>query len=51
MEEEILISEVVWLDQNQALDRLANIHENKVDRLVQQRDLMALKYYLELCRA
>jgi len=48
-EEEILISEVVWLDLNEALDRLENHHKNRVDRLVQQRDLMALKYYLELC--
>ena len=48
-EEQILISEVLWLDPNKALDWLTNRHENKVDRLVQQRDLMALKYYLELC--
>ena len=48
-EEEILISEIVWLDLKQALDWLENRHENKVDRLVQQRDLMALKYYLKLC--
>lgn len=51
MEEEILISEVVWLDQDEAIDWLSNHHENKVDRLVQQRDLMALKYYLEQCDA
>lgn len=48
-EEEILISEVVWLDTDEALDWLKNRHDNKVDRLVQQRDLMALEYYLEQC--
>jgi len=50
-EEQILISEIVWLDPEEALDWLQNRHEHKVDRLVQQRDALALKYYLELCNA
>ncbi len=48
-EEKILINEIVWLDLSEALDWLRNRHENKVDRLVQQRDLMAMEYYLKLC--
>lgn len=48
-EEEILISEIVWLSVDEALGWLRNRHENKVDRLVEQRDLMALEYFLKLC--
>ena len=48
-EEEILISEIVWLSIDEALDWLKNRHENKVDRLVQKRDLLALEYFLKLC--
>ncbi|MBP5280030.1 MAG: NUDIX hydrolase [Erysipelotrichaceae bacterium] len=50
-EEEILISEIVWLEPDEALEWLENRHEHKVDRLVQQRDALALRYYLELCDA
>ncbi|MBO7697859.1 MAG: NUDIX hydrolase [Erysipelotrichaceae bacterium] len=50
-EEEILISEIVWLEPDEALEWLENRHEFKVDRLVQQRDALALRYYLELCDA
>lgn len=48
-EEEILISEIVWLSVDEALGWLRNRHENKVDRLVEKRDLMALEYFLKLC--
>lgn len=46
-EEEILISEIVWLDPLEALYRLENIAEHDVDKLVQRRDAAALRYYLE----
>lgn len=47
-EEKILISEVVWLTYDEAQDWLNNRHENKCDRLVEQRDALALKYFMEL---
>ncbi len=46
-EEQILISEIVWLTAEEALDWLENRAEHKVDKLVQRRDAMALRYYLE----
>ena len=46
-EEEILIREVVWLTADEALDWLENRAEHKVDKLVQRRDAMALRYYLD----
>lgn len=47
-EEKVLISEVVWLTYDEAQDWLNNRHENKCDRLVEQRDSLALKYFMEL---
>ena len=45
--EEILIKEIVWLEPQEALRRLEfDVHSN-VDRIVQRRDLAALRYYLE----
>ena len=46
-EEEILISEVVWLDPLEALNRLEKDEGSAVDRIVQRRDAFALRYYLE----
>ena len=46
-EEQILIKEIVWLTPEEAMDWLENRAENKVDKLVQRRDAMALRYYLE----
>lgn len=46
-EEQILISEVLWLDPLEALDILEHRATSKVDRLVMRRDAMALRYYLE----
>ncbi|MBQ3376602.1 MAG: NUDIX domain-containing protein [Erysipelotrichaceae bacterium] len=46
-EEQELISEIVWLYPDEALDWLDNRAEHKVDKLVQRRDAMALRYYLE----
>ena len=45
--EQELISEIVWLYPDEALDWLDNRAEHKVDKLVQRRDAMALRYYLE----
>ncbi len=45
-EEQILIKEIVWLTAEEALDWLDNRCEHKVDKLVQRRDAMALRYYL-----
>ena len=47
-EEQILIKEVVCLDPLEALDRLEHQAVHKVDKLVQRRDALALRYYLEL---
>ena len=49
-EEQILIKEIVWLTPEEALDWLDNRCEHKVDKLVQRRDAMALRYYLDNCR-
>ena len=46
-EEQILIKEIVWLTPEEAMDWLENRAEHKVDKLVQRRDAMALRYYLE----
>ena len=46
-EEQILIKEIVWLTAEEALNWLENRAEHKVDKLVQRRDAMALRYYLE----
>ena len=46
-EEQILIKEIVWLTPEEALDWLENRAEHKVDKLVQRRDAMAMRYYLE----
>lgn len=48
-EEQILISEIVWLDPLAALDRLENQAKSRCDKLVQARDALALRYYLENC--
>ena len=48
-EEEILIKEVVWLKPEEALDWLENRAQSRCDKLVQRRDAMALRYYLENC--
>ena len=45
--EKNLIKGIVWLEPLEALDWLENRHEHKVDVLVQRRDALALKYYLE----
>ena len=44
--EEILISEIVWLDPQSAIERLKKT-SSKVDLIVQRRDLLALEYYLK----
>lgn len=46
-EEKILIREIVWLDPLEALDWLENRHFSKVDVIVQRRDALALRYYLQ----
>ena len=46
-EETILIKEIVWLKPEQALDRLKNNSKSNVDKIVQRRDFIALKYYLD----
>ena len=46
-EEQILISEVLWLDPLEALEILEHRATSKVDRLVMRRDAMALRYYLK----
>ena len=49
-EEKILIKEIVWLTPEEAMDWLENRAEHKVDKLVQRRDAMAMRYYLEKVR-
>ena len=44
--EQILIKEIVWLKPEEALDWLENRAKSNVDKIVQRRDLMALRYYL-----
>lgn len=46
-EENRLISNVVWLEPQQALKELENSPESNVDIIVQRRDALALKYLLE----
>ena len=46
-EENILIKEIEWLKPLEALDRLENDTHYKVDILVQRRDAMALRYFLQ----
>ena len=46
-EEKLLFKEVLWLDPEEALDRLENDVRCDIGRLVQQRDALALRYYLE----
>ena len=46
-EEQILISEIVWLKPEDALYRLEHVYTSKVDLIVQRRDAAALRYYLE----
>jgi 8-oxo-dGTP pyrophosphatase MutT (NUDIX family) len=46
-EEEILIREIVCLDPLVALDRLEHQAIHDVDKLVQRRDALALRYYLK----
>ena len=45
-EEEVLIKEILWLDPDEALDRLKNSPKSNVDKIVQRRDFAALEYYL-----
>jgi 8-oxo-dGTP pyrophosphatase MutT (NUDIX family) len=45
-EETILIAEVVWLTESEALDRLRH-HENAVDELIHRRELCALEALLK----
>ncbi|MBQ6479246.1 MAG: NUDIX hydrolase [Erysipelotrichaceae bacterium] len=45
--EQILFQEVLWLEPQEALDRLENDVRCDIGRLVQRRDAMALRYYLE----
>ena len=46
-EEQILIKEIVCLDPLAALDRLEHQAVHDVDKLVQRRDALALRYYLK----
>lgn len=46
-EENILIKEVLWLDPLEALRRLENDAQSRVDILVQRRDAIAFRYFLE----
>lgn len=46
-EEEILIKEIVWLDPKQALEKLEHDVHSNVDKIVQRRDAIALRYYLQ----
>ncbi len=46
-EEQILVKEVEWMDPEEALDRLENDVRCDIGKLVQQRDALALRYYLE----
>ena len=46
-EEQILIKEIVCLDPLAALDRLEHHAAHDVDKLVQRRDALALRYYLK----
>ena len=46
-EEQILIQEIVCLDPLAALDRLEHHAVHDVDKLVQRRDALALRYYLK----
>ena len=45
--EQILFKEVLWMDPQEALDRLENDVRCDVGKLVQRRDALALRYYLE----
>jgi len=45
--EQILVKEVVWLDLDEAIDRLENHCHSDVDLIVQRRDAMALHYYID----
>lgn len=45
--EEILINEILWFDPLDALDYLEHHYTSNVDLIVQRRDAMALRYYLE----
>ena len=47
LEEEILINEIVWLDPKEALYKLEHDVHSNVDKIVQRRDAIALRYYLE----
>jgi 8-oxo-dGTP pyrophosphatase MutT (NUDIX family) len=46
-EEQILFKEVLWMEPEEALDRLENDVRCDIGKLVQQRDALALRYYLE----
>ena len=46
-EEQILIKEIVWLTPEEALDWLENRAESNCDKIVQRRDALALRYYLD----
>ena len=48
-EEEILVKEIVWLDLNEAMDRLEHDYHSDVDLIVQRRDALAFKYYKQHC--
>ncbi|MBQ1534683.1 MAG: hypothetical protein IIZ64_07725, partial [Erysipelotrichaceae bacterium] len=46
-EEQILFKEVLWMEPEEALNRLENDVRCDIGKLVQQRDALALRYYLE----
>ena len=46
-EETILIKDIVWLTQEEALKRLNDQNGSNVDRIVQRRDAAAFEYYLK----